>query len=179
MNRPVFLVSALLLVFLAASCRENKEMPKSSCAENALTGDAGTYDPVRDSLRIDSLFDALCRLECSVAEKPDDRKRVKMLREKSLDTCAGCFYTVGRAASDPGLPEGERLVAREVAAKAAADKWTLFMKALGENEQLTCKSPVSGRILYRKELREKTVDDTLFVMVMVPVGSVVLRRQGF
>lgn len=177
MNRPVFLLTALSITVLFGACSHNGRMPKSSSRDTTKSSGVTVIDPVRDSLRIDSLFDTLRQLELAVAEKPVDRNRVKKLLEKSLDTANGCFYIVGKGLKNPDLPEEARPLALKTAAKFAAEKWALYLKALNSGEKITYGTPVTGKVLYKKDLLTRVVDDSLFMLVMVPLGSVVMKER--
>jgi hypothetical protein len=177
MNRPVFSLIVLSVTVLIGSCRENNQMPKGSGRETAKLSEITVTDPVQDSLRIDSLFDVLWQLECAVAEKPADKKRTKKLLAKSLDTTAGCFYIVGKGLKNLDLPEEARQLAQKTSAKYAAEKWVLYLKALYSGEKISYGEQIAGDVLYKKDLRTRTMDDSLFVLVMVPVGSVVVKQK--
>jgi hypothetical protein len=173
MNRRVFLLAIASAAILIGTCRENKQMPRGSSAQPAKSAEITPFDPIADSLRMDSLFDALLELEQAVAATPDDRRAVKNLCAKSLDSLAGCFYLVGTGVKNPSLPEDAQPAARKTAAKFSAEKWALYLKALHCGEKITYGETVKGRVLYTKELRTRITEDSLYMLVMVPVGSVV------
>lgn len=175
MNRRVFLLLTASLNILVPSCRESNQMPKCSGAECAKSNETTVIDPVQDSLRIDSLLDTLWRLECAVSEKTSDKNLVKKLQAKSFDSASGCYYVVGIGLKNLDLPEEAQPLAQKTSAKYAAEKWALFLKAVYSGEKTTFGTPVSGKVLYKKDLRTRSVDDSLFVLVMVPVGSVVVK----
>jgi hypothetical protein len=176
MNRPVFLLLLLLVTILIGSCRDQGRVPGGSGGETVRSGGITVSDPVQDSLRTDSLLDCLWQLECAVAEKPGDRKRARMLLSKSLDTAAGCFCVVGKGLKNPGLPEAARTPAQKLAAQYAAEKWALFLKNLSEGDKTRYGAQIAGRVLYKKDLRSRIAGDSLFVLVMVPAGSVAVKR---
>lgn len=177
MNRRVSLLIVLSMTFLIPVCRENNPMPKGSSAQAAKSAESVVFDPAADSLRTDSLFDALMKFETAVAANPDDGTQVQNLREKSLDTVAGCFRIVGTGMKNPDLPEDAQPAARKAAAKFSAEKWALYLKALDSGEKVTFGTPIQGRVLYTKVLRTKMAGDSLFVLVMVPTGSVVVKGR--
>jgi hypothetical protein len=175
MNRPVFLLIAVATIAILGACRENGQNPKCCTGDPVKSNEMTVTDPVQDSLRIDSLFDTLWQLECAVAEKPSDKNRAKKLLAKSLDSVSGCFYIVGKGLTNPDLPEKARPLAQKTSAQYSAEKWVLYLKTLYSGEKISYGAQISGEVLYNKGLRTRAADDSLFVLVMIPVGSVVVK----
>jgi len=177
MNRPVILLLIFAVTLMVGACRESGKQAGGPGSGFPKSTETTAVDPVKDSLRINSLFDTLWLLQCAVAEKPADQKKIQDLCEKSIDTLAGCFYVVGKGVRNTDLPEDTQDAFRKTSAKFAAQKWALFLKAKNEGEIISFGETIKGDVLYKKELRSRVSDDSLLVMFMVPVGSVVVKGR--
>jgi hypothetical protein len=170
MNRRVYLPVLLLSLLCVLACRETGQTPKGSTRT-----EAASLDPVQDSLRIDTLFEVLPVLQSNVEQHPGDSAIAAKLLAKSLDTVAGCLYVVGTGIWNAELPEDAQLRAQKMAAGVAADQWALYLKSMIDSSTGLFGIRISGKVLYKKELRVKTAGDSLYLLFQIPVGSVVVK----
>ena len=179
MNRLLVSLLVIILVMIIADCRKNPAMPKESGVAAEKSGAAdhrGATDTQSDSLRLDSLFDRIRLQEAAIAAYPSNERLVKELLGSALDSSAGCVYSIGKGTIDTALPATAQPVSQKIAAKYSAEKWALYCKAWLSGEKIPYGAPISGKVLYEKNLRARMKNDTLFLLLMVPVGSVVVKK---
>jgi hypothetical protein len=179
MNRLLVLLVLTIPLAMVANCREDSALPKGSAGAGAKSSEPinqGATDTISDSLHLDSLFDAIRVQEATLAAYPSNDRLASSLVAASLDTVAGCFYTIGKGARDTSLPETAQPVSQKIAAKFAAEKWALYCKAWHAGNKIPYGTTVSGKVNYSKDIRARMKNDTLFLMLMVPEGSVVLKK---
>jgi hypothetical protein len=175
MNRLLVPLMLIALIAMTVDCRDDAAMPKGSRARPADASKKETLSPERDSLRLDSLFDLLRQQESSLSAYPSNERLAQELLSTALDSAAGCFYTVGKGTIDTTFPEKARALRQKNMAKYASEKWALYCKAWLSGKKNACRTPITGKVLYGQDIRARSVDDTLFLMRKVPVGSVVVK----
>ena len=102
----------------------------------------------------------------------ENRRSIKNLINRSFDTASGCFFAVGKAVTNPQFPLEAQSIGRKAAAKLSAERWALCLKAWNSGKEVSRNSPPSGQIFYSKSLFEKTFEDTLYVLLEIPSGSI-------
>jgi hypothetical protein len=175
--KHIILIAASALVFCIGCKNDNPKQNTASCAgtrDAEALWPAGT-DPRQDSLRMQSLFDRILQCEAIILANPADLQKARQMLCIANDTTANCFYVIGKGLADTALPENARPASQKLSAKFSAEKWALCCKSWAAGEKTTCREPVSGKILFMKELLSRTSGDTLFTLYMVPAGSVVVK----
>jgi len=153
------------------------------CKEDAGNDSASSsrsrpIQPIDTAALYESLLGRLCTLQDSLDGTPRDSSLTAALYRTSLDTENGAFLTVGKAAFNPEFPEAARRQARSRAALYVGERWALYMKAWHTGEKIPFGAPVSGTITYSKELYKKEIGDTLYQLILTPIGSVVLESAS-
>jgi hypothetical protein len=132
-------------------------------------------DPFTDTLFLDSLLHRLLDLQNAVVAAPKKPEVMKRLIATWLDTVAACIYIVGQATSIPDSTEETNQVKAKRLAKVAAEQWALAVKSWINGTKITYGTEIQGQVLYSRALLTRQKNDTLMVLYMVPVGSVVVR----
>jgi hypothetical protein len=127
---------------------------------------------LNDSLRLDSLFDRIREQESALASFPSNDRLARDLLVTAHDTTVDCFYVIGKGTTDTAFPESAQSLSQKISAKYSAEKWALYCKAMLSGRKIPYGSPISGEVLYSKDIRKRLKNDTLFVMFKVPVGSI-------
>ena len=178
MTRKYIIPVAACALFLGVGCKSDTPLQSSFTCSGTGPADAlwpTGADPQQDSLRALSLFDRILEFEKTILADPSDLRKSRQLLCIARDTAAGCFYVIGQGLPDTTLPEGARPKSRKLSARYSAEKWALRCKAWLSGDARTCREPISGKILFQKELLSRTIGDTLFILYMVPAGSVVVK----
>ncbi|MBD3390759.1 MAG: hypothetical protein GF418_01880 [Chitinivibrionales bacterium] len=131
-------------------------------------------EPIDTQAYYDSVLSVLLAREDTVFADPENTTLVPPLLSAAFDTSTGAFYVAGKATYNPDYPEPARDEARKRAARYVGERWALYLKAWHTGQSLAFGTRVSGNIMYSKELYSREQDDTLYQLLIVPVGSVVL-----
>jgi hypothetical protein len=171
MNRitPAILCCVL---FMALSC-EQEGTPKKQVADTSSTSQGATTTPVPKNL--DSLFSVIGAIEDSLFRTPKDTTLFRTFLRASFDSVSGCFYVVGKGLAKRARAASIRDAERRKAAQRTAERWALYAKAWQEGQSLSFGHTISGTITYSTQAGEREKNDTLLMMIQVPLGSIVLR----
>jgi hypothetical protein len=164
----------LIIITLLMVCKE-EGTPRSGAAGAARDLPKSSLDT---QAYCDSLLTVLLALQDSVYAKPRDVRLIAALSIAAYDTNAGAFVTAGKATFNPDFPEAARVQARQRASKYVGERWSLYLKAWRTGQHIAFGSPVSGSITYSKQIYSKQKGDTLYELILIPLGSVVLEEQG-
>ena len=172
MNRHCCLTLLALLLCIAGACHKGHDKPRDSSPPSEV---AGETDPLKDTLFLDSLFDRLLILQQAVVRLPKDSQAIKRLMASALDTVADRLFIIGQSVSEPDST-GEPVLGRNrLNARIDAQQWAFLLKSRIEGIAVRYGTPLKGKMLYIRELLEKQSGDTLRILFMTPVGSVVVR----
>jgi hypothetical protein len=172
MNRYCWIYISAIAVLTLLSCKEDQPRPRDS---GSLDSSQNEIDPFTDTLFLDSLMDRLLDLQNTVVAAPKKPEPLQRLIAISHDTVAGCIYIVGQATSIPdSTGEINQLKAKRLA-KTAAEQWALTIKSWIDGTKIPYGTVIQGKVLYCQELLERQKNDTLMILFMVPVGSVVVK----
>jgi hypothetical protein len=155
------------LVFL--SCRD--------IARQGAKASGGTTNPRQpaDSIQYyDSIFSAVKNCQDSVYNKPESETLAAKLLLAAYDTVSGSFLVVGKAVFNPDFPQQAQTADRKRASKYIGERWALYLKAWQAGNSIPFGKPIAGTIAYSKELSSREKGDTLFQLLMIPFGSIIL-----
>jgi hypothetical protein len=120
-------------------------------------------------------MEVVLNLQNGVYADPTDQSLVPQLVSASFDSLSGSFLTVGKGVVNPEHPQAAQPSARQQAAAADAKRWSLYLKAWHTGDTRAFGETIEGQISYSRVLAEKLEGDTLYQLVQVPVGSVVIQ----
>ncbi len=170
MNRTVVLLLAgCTTVALLASCRIETETTHQGSAQATDTTAA------RPEPSPDSLLALLLPLQNAVYLSPADQQAREALVSAAFDSASGSLYAVGKGVASPEAPEATARQGQSRAAQSDANRWVLYDRAWIAGDTRDFGAEITGEITYSATLLEHTEDDTLYVLVQVPYGSVTVR----
>jgi hypothetical protein len=181
MKRSIPAITVFLFFLLAfSSCKLQPSLPQTEKPATAASGrqiPAAAPETQLDSARCDSLLSLLIRLENDVyAGLPStSESSLGELKKYSFDSSSGCFLTVGKGAYNKTFPEGTWDKGRKMAASYDGKRWALYLKAWREGSSVVFGNKISGEVTYSKILLERPDGDTLYLLIQVPIGSVVVK----
>jgi hypothetical protein len=128
-----------------------------------------------DSTQYDSLLTVLLNRENTIYLAPKDKNNIVPFTSVSFDSASGCFLVAGKGTQNREFPESAWEKARKMASAYEAKRWALYAKAWTTGSSMPFGQKITGEITYSNVLRERLENDTLYVLVSVPIGSVVLK----
>jgi hypothetical protein len=164
---PAAVAGSLLFFF----CREEGAAPSGERQRKQPTAYKEQTPVVPD---YEAALRRVLALQDSVRAHPRDRRLVASLLKASFDTTAGSFVAIGKGLTNPSLPEGAWEAARKTAAKHDGTRWALYLKAWHTGDTRPFGEEIHGEVMYSKVLLEHVVDDTLYQLLQIPVGSIVV-----
>jgi hypothetical protein len=170
----LYALAILVLILVMASCRKNPSIARKNAghdSSNALQSEP----PYDTAARNDSLLAALRALQDSISNRPENSGLIAPLLRSAYDRETGCFYIVGKGTHSASLPRASWDRGRKIAASYDGKRWTLYCKTWSQGGNVQFGKPVSGTISYSKVVFEKVAGDTLFQLLMVPAGSIILE----
>jgi hypothetical protein len=159
----------LILPLLLMSCRDTE---RPAQVKQASVKPAQAADTV---VNYDSLLTLLLGLQSGISANPSELNRIPIFLQQSFDTVSGTFMVAGKGISNPSFPEAARDAARKSAALYDGKRWGLHLKAWRTGDIKPFTRPISGEIAYSKVLFERMNGDTLFVLIQIPIGSILVR----
>jgi hypothetical protein len=172
MNRHCWIYISAIAALTLLSCKEDQPQPRDS---GSLDSSQNEIDPFTDTLFLDSLLKKLLDLQNEVIAVPKKTETMKRLIASSHDTIAACMYIVGQEVSIPdSTGEINQLKAKRLA-KVSAEQWALVVKSWINGTKIPYGTEIQGKVLYCRELLERRRNDTLKVLYMAPIGSVVVQ----
>ncbi|HMA66021.1 MAG TPA: hypothetical protein VKO63_12510 [Chitinispirillaceae bacterium] len=169
--KPLKLSVLLAITLLFLGCKH--DMPRE-WAKISKTVSKNTQPP--DSIehkRFDSLLTLIETLQQNA--RTTDINSFEQLYKAAFDTISGCFQTVGKGLANPSFPVEAGMSSRKNAAKLNGEYWAALLKYWNNSDQKSLTPKFKTQILYSTTLFEKEVGDTLFVLVQVPLGSIVFK----
>jgi hypothetical protein len=172
MNRHRRLILLALLIGIVGACYKEHDKPRDSYPQYEVSGET---DPLKDTLFLDSLFDRLLLLQQTVIRTPEDSQAIKYLLASALDTVADRLFIIGQSVSNLDSTREPLQGRTRLNARINAQQWAFLLKSGMEGTAVRYGMPLKGKLLYIRELVEKQNGDTLRILFMTPVGSVVMR----
>jgi len=171
MMKQLKLVVLLASMLLFLSCKH--DMPREwSKISKTIVKNTQPPDSI-ESKRFDSLLTVIEPLQQHA--RTTDKKSFEKLFSIAFDTISGCFQTVGKGLANPLFPVEARMSGRKNAAKLNGEYWAALLKCWNNSDRKSVTPKFEAQILYSTILYEKEVGDTLFVLVQVPLGSIVFK----
>ncbi len=171
-----------LLPMLALACISCKIQPSPPAVQSAPRPSASIAaipakpsDSARDSDRCDSLLPRLVELENAIRTHSSSEEAIRRFTDQSFDSVSGCFFVAGKGTFNTLQPTASRVLGRGMAAQYDAKRWAVFAKIRSLGRNMSFAGKFSGEITYSALLCEHAARDTLFVLLKVPLGSVVVR----
>jgi hypothetical protein len=163
-------ISILLAVIVCASlsCRDNQK-PAEDLQKQANTVSKDTI------INYDSLLSLLIRLQNSISANPRDSRLIPPLLTEAFDTVSGSFLIVGKGIPNKEFPEAAWDAARKMAALQDGKRWGLYLKAWRTGDMRNFGQTISGTITYSKVLFDRLSNDTLYQLIQIPIGSIVIQ----
>ncbi|MFW5960351.1 MAG: hypothetical protein ACOCSE_04460 [Chitinivibrionales bacterium] len=122
-----------------------------------------------------ALFDSILNKEISVTENPDNFDALSELFETAFIKKMCEYLVVGIGAADRKTPDNTiQRITQKKSANASANRWAMFLKTYHTGNNLAYGSPVPGRIMYSRTIKQRTSRDTLYILKSIPVSSIVL-----
>jgi hypothetical protein len=160
------------LVFLTVfGCRQNpweNGIPPSSAYQSRPAKQTSTESN-------EVLMRKVLALQDKLAHNPRDATLVAALLKASFDASSGCFFVVGKGVANPSHPQGAWDASRKTAARFTGQRWALYLKAWRNGDQRHFGEQIAGEIAYSSSVHEELAGDTLYQLIMIPLGSIVLR----
>ena len=181
MKRSIPAITVFLFFLLAfSSCKLQPSLPQAEKpAPVTSAGQAAPvpHDALADSTRCDSLLSLLIRLENNIYASLPSTNAVSLgeLKKVSFDSSSGSFLAAGKGAFNKKLPEGAWDTGRKMAASADGKRWVLYLKAWRDGSTIDFGKKISGEVSYSSILCERSDGDTLYQLIQVPIGSVVVK----
>jgi|GEM_PF-1190512 hypothetical protein len=177
-RRSVAITLCSCACLVIASCKEQPSLPPDARHGAAVSSKQDL--PPRgtaslDSAGLDSILLILVKLEDGVRDGSADKNPAALLLNVSFDSASGCFMVAGKGKGNPSLPRSAGVAGRRMAAAYDAKRWSLYLKAFRDNRNTSFGENISGEIAYSRTLLERTVGDTLLLLLQVPVGSIVVK----
>jgi len=168
-NNPFLLALACVFCALFLSCDEQQPKEKHAAASGTATLQADTV------LNYDSLITLLLELQSRILEDPANTRLFPRLVTASFDTISGSFLVVGRGVANQGMPEGTWNAGKKMAASLDAKNWALYNKSWRQGNMIPRTKQVRGTIAYSRVLFERENNDTLYQLLEIPIGSIVIQ----
>jgi hypothetical protein len=181
MKRSLLAISVFLLpVFILISCKVQPSLPPQGTKNNRPARPPNqpaslSQQQQADSSSFDSLLNVLIDLEGRVMADPSSKTAAIDLVYAAFDTSSGCFLTAGKGTYNKSHPESAWNKGRKIASTYDGKRWAMYLKAWSTGGSIVFGKKISGEITYSKTLREKLDGDTLYQLIQVPVGSVILK----
>jgi hypothetical protein len=176
MKRRMLAITVLLSAFLLISSCKEQPSPPPGAHQNP----TGSSEPARSTAPSDSevcgsLLPVLVRLENELRADSRSWKKAQDLANASFDTASGCFLAAGKGTFNRSHPQAAWEIGRKMAAEYDARQWALYLKARALGRNISFGEQVSGEITYAATMCQQAAGDTLFVLLKVPTGSIIVR----
>lgn len=170
----------LFFILVFSSCKLQPSLPqetKTAPAASARQTLPASHEALLDSARCESLLSLLIKLENDVCVNSPSRATASLseLKKVSFDSAGGCFMVAGKGTFNKSHPEGTWDNGRKMAASGDAKRWVLYLKAWRDGSAIDFGKRISGEVSYSRILCERMAGDTLFQLIQVPMGSVVVK----
>ena len=178
--KPVCIAIILCVIFFIPelSCKWQPSMPgsqktvKPSPANLPATTETG--QPLV-ATNYDSLLTFVLFQENEVRKMPATLLAVSLFLKSSFDSISGCFRVAGKGTYNREHPASSWKQGMSLAASYDAKRWALYAKQWSNGAKIPFVEKISGEITYSKTLIERVQDDTMYVLVSVPIGSIIVK----
>lgn len=172
-NQSVIL--PLLLAIVLAGCRDDQMAQEGY--DQARAEPIAEQPSDQDFVQVDTArtLERLLDLQATVYSKKDDLNAAQALLSFSFDSTTGCFLTVGKGTINPAHPASARKAGRKLAAGYEGKRWGLYLKVWYSGTWIPFGTPIEGEVVYSKVLHERIANDTLYQLMILPLGSIVVR----
>ncbi|HUI91935.1 MAG TPA: hypothetical protein VLX68_06775 [Chitinivibrionales bacterium] len=171
-------ITAFLFFYLSiASCKLQPSEYQGTSPSSAVPARPPSNAVPFDSAKYDSLLSLLIKLENAVYANTRSQSNASLgdLKKVSFDSADGCFLVAGKGAYNKSQPEAVQAQGRAMAASADGKRWALYLKAWHDGGSLAFGQKISGEVTYSKILLEQPRGDTLYQLIQIPFGSLVLK----
>jgi hypothetical protein len=169
----LYALAILVLILVMASCRKNPSSARKNTGNDSSNA-SPSKPPYDTAARNDSLLAKLIALQDSISGRPENTGLIAPLLRAAYDQETGCFFVVGKGMYSANLPQASWKRGRKIAASFDGKRWALYCKTWSQGNTIQFGKHVSGNISYDKVVFEKFTGDTLFQLLMVPSGSIIL-----
>jgi hypothetical protein len=181
MKRSIPAITVFLFFLLVFSlCKLQPSLPqetKTAPPASARQALPASHETLPDSARCNSILSLLIKLENDVYVNLPTKGAASFmeLKKVSFDSSSGCFLVAGKGTFNKSLPEGTWDTGRKMAASGDAKRWALYLKAWRDGSTIDFGKKISGEVSYSRILCERADGDTLYQIIQVPMGSVVVK----
>ncbi len=167
------LLTFFFLLMSCLRCREDRARPSDRSSKS---GVICRKDPKSGFIPdYNTLFDSIVNKERAVAENPDDFDAVSELFETAFIKKRCEYLVVGIGVANRKTPDNTiQRITQKKSANASANKWAMFLKTYHTGNNLAYGSPVPGRIMYSRTIKQRTSRDTMYILKSIPISSIVL-----
>jgi hypothetical protein len=172
-------LGALMLIFVFIVCVGSKcHRSADSTAKNRSDKTSQTHTgPAAETaaMNYDSLFAVVRPIQDSIYTNSLGPATIAHLLAAAFDTFSGSYFVVGKGIKNKKLPENVGLEGQTMASSYDGKRWALYCQAWHLDTKIKFGQKISGEILYSKTVFNRQEGDTLFALVQVPIGSIVLK----
>ena len=163
----------LFLIVIFSGCK-----PEKKAAEARKPPERRETQPTEESLSAGECRSLMSRLDSAIrrVNERDDMVSKKRLAAASWDSVAGSFICMGKGVVNPKLPPAAQSEAQKKAAQLTAERWALYLRKWRDGEYISPAQGISGEITYSRKLCGRSDGDTLFLLLQVPLGSIVVEQ---
>lgn len=181
-HRTYQIAAALIIVTAAYGCKLEAQLPRQerSAQQSGRTrepsGKSATAASTASAAIVspDSLFDVLLPMFGEVYSSPAGQTPRATLLTTAFDSTSGCFRTIGK-----GVENADTRIARRAGRKRAAEsdakRWALYLRAWQLGDTRDFGAPIEGQVSYFENLYSRIVNDTLYILVSIPIGNVEVK----
>ena len=175
MKRNRAVTAYLLFIAICIGCK-----PEKKAAVEKETQERRQVQPTEDTLSAEECGRIMAMLDAAIlrVNAGNGETAKKRLVTASWDSVGGGFLCIGKGVVNPKLPSAAQTEAREKAARLTAERWALYLKKWRDGVYVSPTRGIGGEITYSRELCRRSDGDTLFLLLQVPLGSIVGRCRG-
>lgn len=171
MKRNRAVTAYLLFVAICIGCK-----PEKKAAVEKEPQERRQVQPTQDTLSAEECGRIMAKLDAVIrrVNAGNGEAEKKRLVTESWDSVGGGFLCMGKGVVNPKLPEAARSGAQRKAARLTAERWALYLKKWRDGVYVSPTRGIGGEIAYSRELCRRNDEDTLFLLLQVPLGSIVV-----
>ncbi len=177
------IIMSIFCILEGTSCRKQPSLPHFNALPVQMSStiqlpqyNSGGSRIIADSLHCDSLFPILLKCRNQVYLHPQNAGDISNLLRISFDSASGCFFAIGKGVQNNAMPEASWKHGRKMASTYDAKRWALYLKLWSQGQIVPFGKKISGDISYSKVILEKMENDTLFTLVSIPFGSIIIKE---
>lgn len=122
----------------------------------------------------DSLLNSIESLQNSLIISPANVSLQKKLVSNSFDSFSGSFRLVGKGVTNKEHPDAAQKAGRSMAAQFTGKRWAFYIKSWYGGDSIPFGRQINGSVMYSRTLLQKELGDTLFMLLDIPMGSIVV-----